>query len=386
MLTKTSTLLPPATLKTLSRRHTYLRISLTERCNLRCTYCMPPDGVDLTPNENLLATPELARLARLFASLGVRKVRLTGGEPTLRPDLAELARAIASQPGIDTVGLTTNGVNLGAGGGKRSNADARVAALRDAGVTSLNVSLDTLRPERFERLARRPAAGHAAALAAIESASRLGFRDIVKVNVVVMRGVNDDEVGDFSEWALRSGVNVRFIEFMPFEANAWSTKKVVSYAEMLQAAREGVGGLGELVPYEEGEEKGGGAAAVFGKRRHYDGVAKDFVLSRSSSSASSPVSSPRGVVSFITSMTSPFCSSCTRLRLLADGNLKVCLLGGAEVSLRDAARGGCSDSELALLVRGALANKRAAHAGMRELEREGREGVGAGRAMVRIGG
>ena len=373
---------------------------------------MPPDGVDLTPKERLLSTAELGRLARLFASLGVRKVRLTGGEPTLRPDLLELSRAIASQPGIDTVGLTTNGVSLGAGGGregggsdgaKRSNVDARVAALRDAGVTSLNVSLDTLRPERFERLARRPAAGHAAALAAIESASRAGFRDVVKVNVVVMRGVNDDEVGEFAKWALRSGVNVRFIEFMPFEANAWSTKKVVSYREMLAAAREGVAGLGELVPFEEAEGllggKGGAgaAAAAFAKRRHYDGVAKDFVLSppppassspSSPSSSSSPGSSSSGrpgVVSFITSMTSPFCSSCTRLRLLADGNLKVCLLGGAEVSLRDAARGGCSDAELALLVRGALANKRAAHAGMRELEREGRE-VGAGRAMVRIGG
>ena len=353
---------------------------------------MPPDGVDLTPKENLLSTSELGRLARLFASLGVTKVRLTGGEPTLRPDLLELARAISAQPGIDTVGLTTNGLSLGAGAGReggnnKANVDSRLAALRDAGVTSLNVSLDTLRPERFERLARRPAAGHAAALAAIESASRLDFRDIVKVNVVVMRGVNDDEVGDFAKWALESRVNVRFIEFMPFEANAWSTKKVVSYREMLSAAREGVRELGELVPFEEG--------GVFAKRRHYDGVAKDFVLS---SPSSPPSSSPSpggssssskklaGAVSFITSMTAPFCSSCTRLRLLADGNLKVCLLGGAEVSLRDAARGGCSDGELALLVRGALANKKAAHAGMRELEREGREGVGAGRAMVRIGG
>ena len=342
---------------------------------------MPPNGVDLTPKENLLTTAELGRLTRLFAALGVKKVRLTGGEPTLRTDLLELARTISSQPGIDTVGLTTNGLSLGAGG-KGEKVDSRVAALSGAGVTSLNVSLDTLRPERFERLARRPAAGHAAALAAIESAaSRSTFRDVVKVNVVVMKGVNDDEVGDFSEWALTSGVNVRFIEFMPFEANAWSTAKVVAYREMLAAARAGVGGLGELVPFEE-EKRGF-------ERKHYDGVAKDFVLSTSSSSPSSPSSSPRnnrpGVVSFITSMTSPFCSSCTRLRLLADGNLKVCLLGGAEVSLRDAMRGGCPDSGLSLLVKGALANKKAAHAGMAELAREGRE-VGAGRAMVRIGG
>ena len=364
---------------------------------------MPPDGVDLTPKEHLLSTGELRRLASLFAALGVRKVRLTGGEPTLRPDLLELSRAIASQPGIDTVGLTTNGVSLGAGGagaGGREKVDSRVAALRDAGVTSLNISLDTLRPERFELLARRPRAGHAAALAAIESATRAGFRDAVKANVVVMRGVNDDEVGDFSRWALSTGVNVRFIEFMPFEANSWSTKKVVSYKEMLARAREGVRDFGgELAPLDER------SGAAF-ERKHYDGVAKDFVLSGSSSASPSPSSgsssssnggsssssssnggsSPRpGVVSFITSMTSPFCSSCTRLRLLADGTLKVCLLGGAEASLRDAMRGGCSDADLSLLVRGALANKKAAHAGMGELAKEGR-GVGAGRAMVRIGG
>ena len=377
---------------------------------------MPPDGVDLTPKDNLLTTAELGRLTRLFASLGVRKVRLTGGEPTLRPDLLELARAISSQPGIDTVGLTTNGVSLGAGA-REANVQSRVAALRDAGVTSLNVSLDTLRPERFERLARRPRAGHAAALAAIESASRSGFRDVVKANVVVMKGVNDDEVGEFSEWALRLRVNVRFIEFMPFEANSWSTGKVVSYKEMLATAREGVKGLGELVPLEEEEERErekGGRGALF-KRRHYDGVAKDFVLSSStscssssssffccspsssspsssssSSTASSPSGKKSGIVSFITSMTSPFCSSCTRLRLLADGNLKVCLLGGAEVSLRDAMRGGCPDSDLTLLIRGALANKKAAHAGMGQLAKEQQRGgwgeVGAGRAMVRIGG
>ena len=348
---------------------------------------MPPDGVDLTPKENLLTTAELRRLSSLFASLGVRKVRLTGGEPTLRPDLLELSLAISSHPGIDTVGLTTNGLSLGAGAGGgggtgtgTGKVDARLAALRESGVTSLNVSLDTLRPERFERLARRPSAGHAAALAAIESATRAGFRDIVKVNVVVMRGVNDDEVGDFARWALSTGINVRFIEFMPFEANSWSTKKVLSYKEMLSAAQEGVRDLGELVPF---DEKKGGAVAF--ERKHYDGVAKDFVLSLSSSSPISNSNRP-GVVSFITSMTSPFCSSCTRLRLLADGNLKVCLLGGAEASLRDAMRAGCSDSDLSLLVKGALANKKAAHAGMGELAKKEGRGVGAGRAMVRIGG
>jgi len=371
-----------------SRRHTYLRISLTERCNLRCTYCMPPDGVELTAKEELLTTLELQRLAGLFASLGVRKVRLTGGEPTLRPDLLELSRAISSQSGIDTVGITTNGLSLGAGGNPQK-VDARLLALKGAGVTSLNVSLDTLRPERFEHLSRRPRAGHAAVLASIASASRLGFRDVVKVNVVVMKGVNDDEVPDFTRWALEAGLNVRFIEFMPFEANSWSTSKVVSYRDMLSAARKGVKDLGDLVPFEEEKEAGRGKM----ERRHYDGVAKDFVLSSSSlssspssSSTSSPSAANRpGVVSFITSMTSPFCSSCTRLRLLADGNLKVCLLGGAEVSLRDAMRGGCSEPDLSLLIKGALANKKAAHAGMGQLAKKGKE-VGAGRAMVRIGG
>jgi len=352
---------------------------------------MPAEGVDdLTPRPDLLSTSEVVRLTRLFAALGVKKVRLTGGEPTLRRDLLEVAKHISSTPGIDTLGLTTNGVSLGIGS-DYSVVEARVAALASSGITSLNVSLDTLRPRRFEKLARRSSAGHAAALATIDAAVRANsFRDQVKVNVVVMKGVNDDEVGDFTSWAAESKgkINVRFIEFMPFEANEWETRKVVSYKEMLSRATEalltreegGGGGSDEnvrLVPFFDGDKDVDGKNG--GRRRwHYDGVAKDFALSTCPSSPA---------VSFITSMTSPFCSSCTRLRLLADGNLKVCLLGGAEVSLRDAMRGGCSDSDLSLLVRGALANKKAAHAGMAALGKDGGGGaVGAGRAMVRIGG
>ncbi|XP_038214322.1 GTP 3',8-cyclase, mitochondrial [Zerene cesonia] len=301
------------------RRHDYLRISLTERCNLRCQYCMPAEGVPLSARAALLSRAELARLVRVFAALGVTKLRLTGGEPTVRQDLADIIQELSSVDGISTVAMTSNGVAL----------TRRLPALQRAGLSALNVSLDSLRADRYERMARRP--GLQKVLACIDLALQLGFSP-VKVNTVLMKGFNDDEVCDFVEFTKHRNVEVRFIEFMPFTGNRWDDSRLVSGAAALAAARAALPTLRPAPP----------APCRTATVWKADGYA--------------------GSVGFISSMTQPFCSSCNRLRLTADGNLKVCLFGGAEVSLRDAARAGAPDAELAALVRAALRRKLPAHA------------------------
>ena len=181
-----------------SRRHTYLRISLTERCNLRCRYCMPAEGEPLTPSSGLMTASETSRLASLFVSMGVNKIRLTGGEPTLRRDLVEIVGGLSALEGVDQVGMTSNGIVLG----------RHLRDLRGAGLTHLNVSLDTLREERFERMTRRSGKGLRKVLAAVDDALGLGFQK-VKLNVVVMKGENEDEVLDFVELARDRPLNVR---------------------------------------------------------------------------------------------------------------------------------------------------------------------------------
>ncbi|KXZ52967.1 hypothetical protein GPECTOR_8g34 [Gonium pectorale] len=324
-----------------SRHHTYLRISLTERCNLRCTYCMPDEGVALTPGGQLLSTPEIMRLARLFVEAGVTKIRLTGGEPTLRRDITELVSQLSGlrPAGLRSIAITSNGIVLG----------RQLPALKEAGLSAVNISLDTLRPERFEALARRP--GHGRVMEAIRTAVGLGY-DPVKVNVVVMRGVNDDEVGDFAALTAAQPVNVRFIEYMPFDGNVWSDSKMVPYRELLSRIQAAF----PDTPLERLEDPRGEVAKNFRLRGH------------------------RGSVSFITSMTEHFCSDCNRLRLLADGNLKVCLFGASEVSLRDAMRGGATDAELRAIIGAAVGRKRAAHAGMLQLA------ASPNRPMITIGG
>lgn len=322
---------------TFGRMHTYLRISLTERCNLRCLYCMPEEGVDLSPGAYLLSTAEVLRVARLFAAGGVNKVRLTGGEPTLRKDLVELTGQLSQLQGVQAVGITSNGLTLG----------RKLAALKEAGMSLLNISLDTLQPDRFVAMTRRQ--GHDRVLATIHQAVELGY-DPVKVNAVVMRGVNEDEVPAFVELTRNSPINIRFIEYMPFDGNVWSEPKMAPYKDLLAAVQRDFGQL-ERCADPRGE------------------VAKNF-----------RVPGFRGTVSFITSMTKTFCSDCNRLRVMADGNLKVCLFGANEVSLRDAMREGATDEDLRAIVSAAVDRKRAAHAGMFELA------SAKNRAMVKIGG
>lgn len=322
------------------RGHTYLRLGLTERCNLRCVYCMPAEGVALTPTQQMLSTGEIERLARVFAGAGVEKVRLTGGEPLARKDAVEVAERLG-RLGLRSLAMTTNGLLL----------EDRLPALRRAGLTDLTVSLDTLRPARFEAVTRRP--GLERVLAAVDAALRTGYgagARSLKVNVVALRGVNEDEAADFAAWAAREPIEVRFIEVMPFDGNGWDRAELVPYAETRARIEEVHGPL-----------------TACGDGPH--ATARTFARA-----------GWRGRVGFVASMTAPFCAGCNRLRVTADGALKACLFGAAEVSLRDALRSGATDADVLALVRSALAGKHAAHAGMDRLaEMENRP-------MITIGG
>ena len=322
------------------RAHTTLRLSLTERCNLRCVYCMPEHGVPLRPRAEQLTTDELVRVARVLSGAGVRKVRLTGGEPLARKDAVEVVRQLGAL-GLRSLAMTTNGLLL----------PDRLAALAGAGLTDLTVSLDTLRPDRFQEITRRP--GLDTVLAGIRQALDLGYGaggKSLKINVVALRGVNEDEAADFARWAAETPVEVRFIEVMPFDGNGWSRADLVPMAETRAAIEAALGPL---------------AACADAP----DATARTF---RQPGWA--------GRVGFVASMTAPFCAGCSRLRVTADGALKVCLFGAAEVSLRDALRAGATDAEVLGQVQAALDGKHAAHAGMDALARS------ENRPMISIGG
>ncbi|KAK7742118.1 hypothetical protein SLS53_004704 [Cytospora paraplurivora] len=286
---------------TFRRQHDYLRISLTEKCNLRCVYCMPEEGVPLSPPRELLTTPETVLLASTFVSQGVTKIRLTGGEPTVRPDILPLMRQLGDlRPhGLRELCITTNGIAL----------HRKLDAMVESGLTGVNLSLDTLDPWQFQIMTRRK--GFEAvqrSIARIHDLNRAGARLKFKINCVVMRGVNDREVLDFVEMTRDSDVEVRFIEYMPFDGNKWSKGKMFSYGEMLDLIRGRYPSLQKVRDHKNDTSK----------TWHIPGFA--------------------GRIGFVTSMTHNFCGTCNRLRITSDGNLKVCLFGNAEVSLRDALR------------------------------------------------
>ncbi|XP_059838782.1 molybdenum cofactor biosynthesis protein 1 isoform X1 [Hypanus sabinus] len=306
------------------RQHNYLRISLTEKCNLRCQYCMPEDGVKLTPRSQLLTTEEIITLAQLFVSEGVDKIRLTGGEPLIRPDVVEIVGRLRQLENLKTLAVTTNGINL----------TKLLPRLKEAGLNLLNISLDTLVPAKFEFIARRK--GFHKVIEGINKAIDLGYNP-VKVNCVVMRGLNDDELLDFVDLTATKPLDVRFIEYMPFDGNKWNFKKMVSYQEMLSTIKQKWPELQKL-PLED------------------SGTAKAY-----------KVPDFQGQIGFITSMSEHFCGSCNRLRLTADGSLKVCLFGNTEVSLRDVLRSGATEAEMLEIVGAALSRKKKQHAGMLNL-------------------
>jgi cyclic pyranopterin phosphate synthase len=318
------------------RRHTYLRISVTDRCNLRCTYCMPAAGIAWTPRAEVLSFEEIQRVVRVLASAGVEKVRVTGGEPTVRKGIEGLIASLATTPGVREIAMTTNGTTL----------SKMAGVYRQAGLTHLNVSLDSLRADRFLQITRTDRL--ASVLEGIERALAEGFSP-VKVNTVVMKGVNDDEIGDFVAYARTRPVNVRFIEFMPFDGNRWDRSRMVGYDEMLAAVR----GTCEIEPVARGASH----------------VAKDF-----------RIVGGEGSVSFVTSMTDAFCGDCNRIRLTATGEFKPCLFMLPNVSVRDLMRSGCDDEEILGAVRGSLAGKWAGHPGPEQLVRL------KNASMIQIGG
>jgi GTP 3',8-cyclase len=291
---------------TFARQHNYLRISVTERCNLRCVYCMPAEGVALSPARSQLTTAEIELLAAVFVAQGVTKIRLTGGEPTVRRDIVDLVRRLGMlrASGLRELCLTTNGLTL----------HRRLDAMVEAGLTGVNLSLDTLDPWQFQLMTRR--SGFEAfrrTMDRILELKRQGVALKFKINCVVMRGVNDDQILPFVELTRHQDVEVRFIEYMPFDGNRWSRGKMVSYEEMLHRIREQYPGL-----------------------QHRPTAMK--TESGSETSKTHQIPGHVGRVGFITSMTHNFCGSCNRLRITSDGNLKVCLFGDAEVSLRDIVR------------------------------------------------
>jgi len=309
----------PALVDGFGRIHTDLRISVTDRCNLRCTYCMPLEAT-FRPREELLTYEEIARVARVAAGHGVRSVRLTGGEPLLRRDIAALVGLLAGLPGIEEVSLTTNGLLL---------ADL-AAPLRRAGLARLNVSLDSLREEVFERIARRT--GLDRVLAGLAAARQAGFHSI-RINAVSIRGLTEEEIVPLARFCRSEGLHLRFIEFMPLDAEeAWSKARVLSGDEVRAIlVRE----VGPLVPVETGDP--GQPASDYAWA---DGI---------------------GRVGFIDPVTRPFCDRCDRLRLTADGQFRNCLFSTVEWDVREVLRSGGSDAAIAALLRECVAAKRAAH-------------------------
>ncbi|MCJ1434200.1 hypothetical protein MMC27_003567 [Xylographa pallens] len=284
-----------------ARQHDYLRISITERCNLRCVYCMPEEGVPLSPPSHLLTTPEITYLSSLFVGQGVTKIRLTGGEPTIRRDILPLMHSIGElrRNGLKELCLTTNGITL----------FRKLDSMVEAGLTGVNLSLDTLDPFQFQIMTRRK--GFEAVMKSIDrilEMNELGAGIKLKINCVVMRGINEREILPFVEMGREKDIEVRFIEYMPFDGNKWSKGKMLGYQEMLGIIRQQYPGL----------------------RKVQDG--------KNETSKTFEVPGFVGRIGFITSMTENFCGSCNRLRITSDGNLKVCLFGNAEVSLRDLLR------------------------------------------------
>jgi cyclic pyranopterin phosphate synthase len=285
-----------------------LRISVTDRCNLRCSYCMPEHEYVWLPRESLLSFEEMQRLAGVFAGLGVRKLRLTGGEPLLRHDLTTLVGMLASVEGVEDLALTTNGIMLG-----RSARD-----LRDAGLSRLTVSLDTLRPERFQDLTR--SGRHADVMQGIQSALDAGFPR-TKVNCVIVRGYNDDEIIDLLEFGRAKGVEVRFIEYMDVGgATRWDPNRVVSREEMLETIGKRYGEVESLSPDDP------------------NAPAQRFSL---------PEGPDFGIIA---STTAPFCGTCDRSRLTADGMWYLCLYAARGHDLKENLRRGASDEEIRRMI------------------------------------
>jgi len=313
----------------------YLRISVTDRCNFRCLYCMPAEGLPWLPKAEILSYEEIAGVVSQLAPLGLRRIRITGGEPTIRPNLEELIRLLRAVPEIEDIALSTHGARL----------PELARVLRAAGLDRVNMSADSLRPDRIAKIARRNLGFDPVTSALAAERERLAP---IKINVVVMRGINDDEVEDFARLTIDHAWHVRFIELMPVgEMSGLTWEHIVPSDEVLSR----IGSLGALAP-DGGPPRGNGPAKYY------------------------RLAGAAGTVGVITPMTHTYCASCNRVRLTADGRLRTCLFGDHEVLLRDALRQG---EPLEPLFRQALADKPKEHA-LLQMK------VGGLRALSQVGG
>lgn len=302
------------------RRIDYLRISVTDRCNLRCVYCMPAEGIELMEPKGILRYEEMLRIVEVAAKNGVSKIRITGGEPLVRKGIVEFLNGLSSIKGIEDLSLTTNGVLL----------KAFAPRLKEAGLKRVNVSLDSLDRERFLKITRGDNLKDV--LDGLEESLKAGLAP-VKINMVAIKGFNDDEIGRFARWSRERPFHIRYIEYMPFNGEeGWQRDKCITAKEILEIA----GKDGELLPV-KGEGHGAGPARRF---RYKDAVGEIGVIS--------PVSEH-------------FCGSCNRLRLTADGKLRTCLFSDNEIDLRAALRDGSNDGELERLLFHAVAEKPISH-------------------------
>ncbi|MBT5401928.1 MAG: GTP 3',8-cyclase MoaA [Crocinitomicaceae bacterium] len=318
------------------RGHDYLRISLIERCNLRCFYCMPEDGIALRPRSHFMRNEEVLEIAKVFVDLGVKKIRLTGGEPLIRKDVDSIILELSKLP--VELAITTNAVR----------AHEFVGVFKQAGMKSINVSLDTLQSVRFEKITRRDEFNQV--MSNIELLIREGFS--VKVNAVLMKGENDDEIIDFIEWTKTAPIDVRFIEFMPFDGNQWQWDKKISFNKIL-----------DVISVKYGE------TAIHKLPALPNDTARNFKLNGA-----------KGSFGIISTVTNPFCDSCNRIRLTADGKIKNCLFSNDESDLLSALRAG---QPIKPLIESAIKRKKFAKSGIEDFsDYKGHDN----RAMISIGG
>jgi cyclic pyranopterin phosphate synthase len=322
------------------RKHNYLRISITEHCNLRCTYCMPEEGITLTPKPNLMTANEIVEIAQTFVSLGVNKIRLTGGEPLVRKDAKEIILRLGAL-GINLT-ITTNGILV----------PHFIETFKEAGIHTVNISIDSLVKEKFNQITRRNYFN--TVQQNIDLLLQEGFR--VKLNIVLIKDFNDNEIINFIELTKGKNIQVRFIEFMPFSGNQWDKSKLVSFAEVMEFIQS-----------------------------HYKiSYIERLIDSANDTAKNYKIKDFQGSFAIISSVTNPFCSSCNRIRLTADGKLKNCLFSNSETSLLTALRAGQS---ILPLIHENLLTKNAVRGGMDDdLKFQNPDLFSQNRSMIAIGG
>lgn len=310
----------PKLIDSYKRSIDYLRISVTDRCNLRCVYCMPSDGIPLMGAHNILSYEELLRISAVAVKHGITKIRITGGEPLIRKGIVDFIQELANFKGIEDLSLTTNGVLL----------KEFASSLKKAGLTRVNVSLDSLRQERFHKITRGNFLNNV--MEGLEEAEKAGLNP-VKVNCVVIKGFNDDEILDFALLTKKKPFHIRFIEYMPFEVEAsWEKDKCIPASQIM----EKINSLQHLVPLGNPEKRTGPAR----RYKFTDGI---------------------GEIGFISPVSDHFCGSCNRMRLTADGKLRTCLFSDDEVDIKTALRSSCTDKELEDLLFNAVGKKPERH-------------------------